>query len=326
MGTNYGRLLKIMLVSEADADEAIIIAELEKDGFKVILKRVDTESSMTLALDEETFDLVICDSQGLSFSPLRVLELLKARMQEIPFLMLFGSLEDVKSAEILKVEGSHEFATKDKLGKLSDIIKRELYQAGERLQSRLEIEQSYRMTIEAWGRALELRDKGTEGHTVRVTELTLRLARVMRVGKERLTDIHRGALLHDIGKMGIPDSILLKEGPLTDEEWIVMRTHPQLAYDLLRPIHFLKNAILIPYMHHEKWDGSGYPLGIDKENIPVAARIFTVADAYDALTSDRPYRKAWNKEKAREHIVSESGKSFDPEIVNIFIMMMEKTP
>lgn len=324
MATNYGRLIKIMLVSEEDKDEGTIIEELEKDGFKVILKRVETESALTLALDEETFDLVICDSQGLSFNPLKVLELLKARLQEIPFLMLFGSMEDVKATEILKVEGDHEYITKGKMGSLSSIIKRELYSAGERLQSRLEIEQAYKQTIEGWGMAVEIRDKGTEGHTKRVTELTLRLARVMRRGREELTDMNRGALLHDIGKIGIPDNVLLKPGPLTDEEWLIMKLHPQHAYNWLRPIHYLKNAIFIPYMHHEKWDGSGYPLGIDRENIPLPARIFALVDTYDALTSDRPYRLAWTKQETLEYIRSESGKSFDPEITNIFLMMMEK--
>ncbi len=178
---------------------------------------------------------------------------------------------------------------------------------------------AYDATIEGWSRALDLRDKETEGHTQRVTELTLRLAREMGIDDAELVHIRRGALLHDIGKMGIPDSILLKPGPLSDEEWVIMKKHPAFAFDMLSPIAYLQHALDIPYYHHEKWDGAGYPRGLKGERIPLAARIFAVVDVYDALRSDRPYRPGWSEEKALDYIREQAGKHFDPAVVKIFL-------
>ncbi|MBI3242556.1 MAG: PAS domain S-box protein [Chloroflexi bacterium] len=181
---------------------------------------------------------------------------------------------------------------------------------------------AYDTTIEGWSRALDLRDKETEGHTLRVTEMVLRLARAMGIfSEEQLLHIRRGALLHDIGKMGIPDPILLKPGSLTDEEWVIMRKHPGYAHDLLSPIVYLHPALDIPYCHHEKWDGTGYPRGLKGEAIPLAARLFAVVDVWDALRSDRPYRPAWPEEKAREHIQSLAGMHFDPKVIEAFLSM-----
>ena len=191
-------------------------------------------------------------------------------------------------------------------------------------RSNVELTLAYDATIEGWSRALDLRDKETEGHTQRVTELTLRLARAMRIAEPELALIRRGALLHDIGKMGVPDSILLKPGPLTDEEWAVMRQHPAHAYNMLAPIGFLRSALSIPHCHHEKWDGTGYPRGLKGEAIPLAARIFAVADVWDALRSDRPYRPGWPPEKVREHIRAESRTHFDPLVVDVFLRLMEE--
>ena len=157
----------------------------------------------------------------------------------------------------------------------------------------MELVLAYDATIEGWSRALDLRDRETEGHTERVVDLTLRLARAMGMADTELVHIRRGALLHDIGKMGVPDSILLKPGALTDEEWVTMHRHPLLAYNLLNAISYLRPAIDIPYCHHEKWDGSGYPRGLRGEQIPLPARLFAIVDVWDALRSDRPYRKAW---------------------------------
>jgi len=185
--------------------------------------------------------------------------------------------------------------------------------------SNSELMLAYDETIEGWSRAMDLRDKETEGHTQRVTELTLRLANSMGFAGEELVHIRRGTLLHDIGKMGVPDDILRKPGPLTDEEWVIMRKHPQFAYDMLAPIIYLRPAIDIPYCHHEKWDGTGYPRGLKGENIPLAARIFAVVDVWDALCSDRPYRKAWPEEKARPYLQEQAGKHFDPHIVEVFL-------
>jgi HD-GYP domain-containing protein (c-di-GMP phosphodiesterase class II) len=184
-------------------------------------------------------------------------------------------------------------------------------------RSNNELSQAYDETIEGWSHALDLRDKETEGHTQRVTELTVQLGRHFGLSEEDLVQVRRGALLHDIGKMGVPDGILLKPGPLTDEEWVTMRRHPTFAYEMLSPIHYLRAAIDIPYCHHEKWDGNGYPRGLRGEQIPLAARIFAVVDVWDALTSDRVYRAAWPKEKVLEHIRSLAGTHFDPQVAKV---------
>ena len=190
-------------------------------------------------------------------------------------------------------------------------------------RSNRELSQAYDATIEGWSRALDLRDKETEGHTLRVTEMTLNLAYAFGLPEEQLLDIRWGALLHDIGKMGVPDKILLKPGALTEQEWVQMRSHPQYAYDLLKPIAFLAPALDIPYCHHEKWDGTGYPRGLKGEDIPLVARLFAVVDVWDALRSDRPYRSAWTREKTLEHIKSLSGTHFDPKAVECFLDLIK---
>ncbi|MBI3942892.1 MAG: GAF domain-containing protein [Chloroflexi bacterium] len=182
-----------------------------------------------------------------------------------------------------------------------------------------ELAEAYDTTLEGWSRALDLRDQETEGHTRRVTEVTLRLARSMGMPAEELEHVRRGALLHDIGKIAIPDSVLLKPGPFTDAEWKIMQQHTIYAYELLSPIAYLRPALDIPYCHHEKWDGTGYPRGLKDTEIPLAARIFAVVDVWDALRSDRPYRPAWPEEKAREYIRDQAGKHFDPQIAEMFL-------
>ena len=186
-------------------------------------------------------------------------------------------------------------------------------------RSNTELILAYDATIEGWSRALDMRDKETEGHSRRVTEMTLMLAVAMEMSENELVHVRRGALLHDIGKMGIPDNILLKPGPLTPEEWEVMRKHPVYAREMLSPITFLKHALDIPCFHHEKWDGTGYPEGLRGERIPLPARIFSVVDVWDALVSDRSYRPAWPEDKAREYLREEAGKSFDPKVVDMFL-------
>ncbi|MFH1524918.1 MAG: HD domain-containing phosphohydrolase [Chloroflexota bacterium] len=183
---------------------------------------------------------------------------------------------------------------------------------------------AYDKTIEGWSKALELRDEETQGHTERVTELTLKLARAMGIEEEKLTHIRRGALLHDIGKIGVPDSILLKPGPLTKTERKMIEKHPIFARDMLKKIEFLHSAMDIPSFHHERWDGKGYPTGLVGQEIPIAARIFAVIDVWDAITSDRPYRKAMPFAEAFAIILSGSGTHFDPKVVTAFSKMIEK--
>jgi putative nucleotidyltransferase with HDIG domain len=188
-------------------------------------------------------------------------------------------------------------------------------------KSNLDLAVAYETTLEGWARTLELRDRETQGHSQRVLDLTLRLARKLGFTDEELVHVQRGALLHDIGKMGVPDNILLKEGPLTDAEWEIMRKHPVYAYEMLVTIPFLRKALEIPYCHHEKWDGSGYPRGLKGEEIPLSARIFAIVDVWDALRSDRPYRPAWTDEKALEYIQTQSDSHFDPMVVDAFMQI-----
>lgn len=186
----------------------------------------------------------------------------------------------------------------------------------------LDLSLAYDTTIEGWSRALDLRDKETEGHTQRVTEMTLRLCRLAGIGELERVHVRRGALLHDIGKMGVPDAILLKPGPLNDEEWAIMKLHPVFAVELLTPIEYLRPALDIPFCHHEKWDGTGYPRQLKGEQIPLAARLFSVIDVWDALRSDRPYRAGWPDDKVREHIKAGTGTAFDPRAVQLFLQLL----
>ncbi len=187
----------------------------------------------------------------------------------------------------------------------------------------LELLAAYEATIEGWARALELRDKETLGHSERVIDLTLRLASLIGIPREEFAQLRRGVLLHDIGKMGVPDNILLKPGPLTDDEWVIMKQHPTFAYEMLSGIPYLREALDVPYCHHERWDGSGYPRGLAGEKIPLAARIFSIVDVWDALTSKRPYRPAWREQDTKAYIRDQGGKQFDPRVVEAFLKMLE---
>lgn len=190
----------------------------------------------------------------------------------------------------------------------------------------MELSLAYDRTIEGWSRALDMRDKETEGHTQRVTEMTMRVGRMAGISEPELVHVRRGALLHDIGKMGVPDAVLLKPGPLTNDEWTIMRLHPVFAVELLSPIEYLRPALDIPYCHHEKWDGSGYPRGLKGDQIPLSARLFAVVDVWDALRSDRPYRKGWSDEKVREHILEGAGTHFDPKAIELFFHALDDLP
>lgn len=188
-----------------------------------------------------------------------------------------------------------------------------------------ELQEAYHATLEGWVRALDLRDKETEGHTKRVTALTEKLARKMGMDENALVHIQRGALLHDIGKMAIPDGILLKPAALSPEERTLIEMHPVYAYEMLTPIRFLSPALDIPYCHHEKWDGTGYPRGLSGNTIPLAARIFAVVDVWDALVSDRPYRKAMKPEDVKRKLREDAGKHFDPQVVDAFLELDDQT-
>lgn len=254
-------------------------------------------------------------------------------LAEIPILIL-TALDDRKSLLSGLDAGADDYITKpydryELRARLLGITRLNRYR--KLLDERANIEvahekllSAYDATIEGWSRAMDLRDRETEGHTLRVTGLSVKLARRMGISEGELIFIRRGALLHDIGKLGVPDSILHKASTLTDEEWKIMRQHPQFAYDMLYPIEYLRPALDIPFCHHEKWDGTGYPRGLSGEQIPLAARIFAVVDVWDAVTSDRPYRRAWDMKKAMDYINEQSGKHFDPNVVTPFNEMMKE--
>lgn len=234
----------------------------------------------------------------------QVLGVLEAYQREIftPELEWIGFFETLGGQAAIAIEGNRMFAD---------------------LQvSNNELRMAYDATIEGWSRAMDLRDRETEGHTERVTEMTLKFAELMNVSQEQIIHIRRGALLHDIGKLGVPDAILFKPEALTEEEWMVMRQHPQLAYNMLLPINYLNPALDIPYCHHEKWDGTGYPRGLKGTQIPLAARMFSIVDVWDALRSDRPYRKAMSDEFTLNYIREQAGISFEPALVAKFFDLL----
>lgn len=185
-----------------------------------------------------------------------------------------------------------------------------------------ELEHAYDATLEGWVKALDIRDHETQGHTQRVMQMALRLAHALGMNEEEKLQIRRGALLHDIGKIGIPDDVLLKPGKLDDEEWDIMKRHAVYAYEWLLPIEYLNPALAIPHYHHEKWDGTGYPCGLKGEEIPLAARLFALVDVWDALSSDRPYRRAWPQDRVLDHLQSLGGTHFDPQVLEVFLSIL----
>lgn len=278
-------------------------------------------------------DLILLDVMMPNLNGFEVCSRLRANplLSEIPVLMI-TALDD-RASRLHGIEaGADDFVPKpfDRTElrlRIRTITRLNRYRKLREEHARLiaahqELEQTYDRTIEGWVNALDLRDKETEGHTQRVTELTLQLARAYGVEEEDLVHIKRGALLHDIGKLGIPDQILLKPGPLNAQEWMIMRRHPVYAYEWLQPIPYLRPALPIPYCHHECWDGNGYPRGLAREAIPIAARIFAIVDVWDALRSERSYRKSWSSEQTTQHIKNLSGTHFDPQVVACFFSVV----
>jgi putative two-component system response regulator len=257
------------------------------------------------------------------------------QIAEIPIIIL-TALDDRESLLNALKAGADDFISKpfdryELRARLMGITRLNRYQ--KLIQERAKLREAnaqllsaYEATIEGWSHALDLRDRETEGHSQRVTQLTIKLAQALGISDENIMHIRRGALLHDVGKIGVPDSILHKPAKLTDEEWTIMRKHPQLAYDMLYLIEYLRPALEIPLNHHEKWDGTGYPHGLKGEEIPLPARLFAVIDVWDALTSDRPYRPAWSQEEALAYIREQAGQHFDPQVVDLFFRIIEETP
>lgn len=271
----------------------------------------------------------IPDARQAQFTPAEQLAVDQRGLRSILYLPLI--LEDkpvgtliVGSQSAVKLLTPHQIDLSRTLGAeiALAIVNASLYM--QLADANQELARAYDETILGWAHALDMRDHATAGHAERVTDLTIRLAERLGMGNGDIADIRRGAFLHDIGKMTVPDAILNKPGPLTPDEWEIMRGHPMRAHALLSRIDYLKGAIDIPFCHHERWDGSGYPRGLHGEDIPLAARAFAVVDVWDALTSDRPYRAAWPAGKAMDYLLEQAGMQFDPIVVAAFIQVLRQ--
>jgi putative two-component system response regulator len=318
----------ILIVDDEPTARDTLEALLFREGYNLSFASNGSEALAKAA--EIIPDLILLDIMMPEMDGFEVCRRLRASpsLAEVPVIMV-TALDD-RTSRLQGIEvGADEFVSKPfdrvelrtRIRTITRINRyRQLIEERANLQrANAELAQAYDDTLKGWSLALELRDNETQGHSQRVTEMTLHLARAIGIGGDKLVHIRWGALLHDIGKMGIPDSILHKAGPLTDEEWEIMHRHPVYAYELLSPIAYLRPALDIPYCHHEKWDGSGYPRGLKGEQIPLAARIFAVVDVWDALHSDRSYRAAWPEEKIYSHIRDQAGMYFDPQVVKVFL-------
>ncbi|HRQ24988.1 MAG TPA: response regulator [Anaerolineales bacterium] len=317
----------ILIVDDEESGRQTLESILEGQGYQLAMAE-NGEQALEKAR-QILPDVILLDVMMPGMDGFEVCKHLRndPKLAEVPIIIL-TALDDRKSMLKGLDAGADDYLTKpydrpELRARLLGITRLNRYR--KLLDERANIEEThkklldaYDATIVGWSRAMDLRDKETEGHTLRVTDLAVELARRMGISEGEIVFIRRGALLHDIGKLGVPDAILHKTGALTGEEWKVMRKHPQFAYEMLYPIEYLRPALDIPYCHHEKWDGTGYPRGLKGTDIPLAARIFAIVDVWDALTSDRPYRPAWDKDQALEYIKEQSGKHFDPQVVEKF--------
>jgi putative two-component system response regulator len=317
----------VLIVDDEESGRQTLESILESEGYHIEM----AENGMQ-ALEKAKIllpDVILLDVMMPGMTGFEVCQRVRndPLLAEIPIIVL-TALDDRESLLTALKAGADDFISKpfdrfELRARLLGITRLNRYHKIIEERTKLQeandqILEAYEATIEGWTRALDLRDKETEGHSQRVTELTIKLAKAYGMNADELPHIRRGALLHDMGKIGIPDSILHKPGALTDQEWTTMRKHPQFVYDMLKSVEYLQPALDIPYCHHEKWDGSGYPRGLKGEEIPIAARLFAIADVWDALISDRPYRDAWKKEETLTYIRDQSGKHFDPKIVELF--------
>jgi putative two-component system response regulator len=326
-------LSNVLIVEDEQASRDVIEILLASGKYRLYFAENGEEGLAKAVLLEP--DVILLDVMLPKLDGFQVCRKIRStpHIAAIPILMI-STLDDHKSRLTGLQAGADDFIQKPFDGlelkaRLSTLTQLNRYR--QIVNQRKELEKlhedllvSYNKTIEGWSHALDLRDKETEGHTQRVTEMTLKMARAIGLGEEMIPHIWRGALLHDVGKLGIPDAILLKPGKLTQEEWLVMRQHPVYAYEWLSSIEYLGPALDIPYCHHEKWNGSGYPRGLCGEDIPIAARVFAIVDVWDAITSDRPYHKAMSFEEARDYIIANAGLHFDPAIVEVFLKLVTR--
>jgi len=322
----------ILIVDDEPFGRETLESILEPEGYDLVMAENGYQAiEKALAIQP---DVILLDVMMPGMNGFEVCRRIRSEKQlaEIPILFL-TALDDRQSLLSGLEAGADEFISKpfdryELRARLLGITRLNRFHKLSEERSNLEhahaeLKAAYEATIEGWSRAMDLRDRETEGHTQRVTQLTLKLAEAAGMEHNELVHIRRGALLHDMGKLGIPDAILLKPDKLTDDEWAFMRRHPQLAYDMLHPIEYLRPALDIPFCHHEKWDGTGYPRKLKGNEIPLAARIFAIVDVWDAVTSDRPYRPAWQKEVALMYLQEQSGKHFDPQVVELFFKIIK---
>jgi putative two-component system response regulator len=324
----------ILIVDDEYAGRETLQSVLEGEGYELEM----AENGMQAIEKAKKLlpDVILLDVMMPGMTGFEVCQRIRndPQIAEIPIIIL-TALDDRESLLTALKAGADDFISKpfdryELRARLLGITRLNRYQ--KLLQERTKLQEAnahllaaYEATIEGWSHALDLRDRETEGHSQRVTELTVKLAEALGMSEEEIMHLRRGALLHDMGKIGIPDAILHKPAALSDDEWTMMRKHPQFVYDMLYSVEYLRPALDIPYCHHEKWDGTGYPRGLKGEEIPMAARLFAVVDVWDALTSDRPYRPAWSEEQALTYIREQSGKHFDPQVVELFFSNTEQS-
>jgi len=321
----------VLIVDDEESGRQTIESVLEGEGYNIELAENGfqaIEKARTLLPDVILLDVMMPGMTGFE-----VCQRIRSdpQLAEIPIIIL-TALDDRESMLSGLKSGADDFISKpfdrfELRARVLGITRLNRYH--KLVQERVNLQQAhaqlltaYEATIEGWSHAMDLRDHETEGHSQRVMEVTVKLAQAYGLDDEMIHHIRRGALLHDMGKIGVPDAILHKPDKLTDDEWKIMRKHPQLAYNMLYPIEYLRPALDIPYCHHEKWDGTGYPRQLKNTEIPLAARLFAVVDVWDAVTSDRPYRPAWTQEAAVEYIREQSGKHFDPQVVEAFFKLI----
>ncbi|MEI8165842.1 MAG: HD domain-containing phosphohydrolase [Chloroflexales bacterium] len=319
----------VLIVDDQLRGREVLISLLAPEGYRLLLAGSGPEA--LLVAQGSIPDLVLLDVMMPEMDGFEVCRHMRAdpKLALVP-IFLVTALDDQTSLLRGLEVGADDFVSKpfnraELRARIRTITRLNRFRIlmNERQVAAEAVTRAYDATLEGWSHALDLRDHETDGHSRRVTEMTVRLAQALGLEGAEIEAIRRGALLHDIGKMGIPDAILLKPGPLNDEEWEVMRRHPTMAYELLTPIAYLHEALAIPWCHHEKWDGSGYPRGLACESIPLAARIFAVVDVWDALSNDRPYRKAFTPAMVYRHLAALSGTHFDPAVVAAFLALLD---
>ena len=322
---------KILIVDDEYAGRQTLESVLEPEGYQ--LEMAENGMQAIEKAKQLLPDVILLDVMMPGMTGFEVCQKIRSDPQvaEIPIIVL-TALDDRESMLTALKSGADDFISKpfdrfELRARVLGITRLNRYhklvqERTKLVEAHTQLLAAYEATIDGWSHAMDLRDKETEGHSRRVAETTMQLAKAFGMSENELLNIHRGALLHDMGKIGVPDSVLHKPDKLTAEEWGVMRMHPQYVYDMLYPVEYLRPALDIPYCHHEKWDGTGYPRGLKGAEIPLAARLFAVVDVWDALTSDRPYRSAWKREDALAYISDQSGKHFDPQVVEMFFKVV----